>query len=200
LDTYKTISVSNNEILLKEKNSKFFGYGYPVESAVEIKSILEDLRKKYPKAGHFCYAYQIGTDKIEFRVNDDGEPKNSAGLPIYGQIQSFGITNVLIVIVRFFGGTKLGVSGLISAYKSTAQLVIENSIILEKTINKKYLITFDYKNIDKVMRIIKENNAEIIFQKIESLCQIEILIRKKYADRIADIFKNLFEINIELIQ
>lgn len=197
MDTYKTFEIATEEILFKEKNSKFFGYGFPIQFDEEVKPLIDSLRKKHFGAGHFCYAYQIGTEKIKFRVNDDGEPNNTAGMPIYGQIQSFGITNVLIVVVRFFGGTKLGVSGLISTYKTTAQSVIENALIIEKTINIHYLISFDYKNMNKVMRIIKEKNLDIISQKMEFSCQIEIATRKKNAKIIFDIFDNLFEIQIK---
>ena len=147
-------------------------------------------------AVHFCYAYQIGTEKIEFRANDDGEPSNSAGIPIYGQIQSYGLTNLLIVVVRFFGGTKLGVGGLITAYKTTAQLVIGKATIIEKTINIKYKITLDYKNINKVMRIIKEKQLDIYTQKMEDNCEIIIVTRKKNAQRIFEMFDSLFEISI----
>ena len=147
-------------------------------------------------AVHFCYAYQIETEKIEFRANDDGEPSNSAGIPIYGQIQSYGLTNLLIVVVRFFGGTKLGVGGLITAYKTTAQLVIGKATIIEKTINIKYKITLDYKNINKVMRIIKENQLDIYTQKMEDNCEIIIVTRKKNAQRIFEMFDSLFEISI----
>ncbi len=195
-DTYKTIESPSEEILFKEKNSKFFGYAFPVSTTDEIKIHIDQLKKQHFGAVHFCYAYQIGTEKIEFRANDDGEPSNSAGIPIYGQIQSFGLTNILIVVVRFFGGTKLGVGGLITAYKTTAQLVLENASIIEKTIDVQFKITFDYKNINKVMRIIKEKQLEIHSQKMEENCELLIVTRKKNAERIFDIFDNLFEISI----
>ena len=166
-DTYKTLSKPSEELLFKEKNSKFFATAFPVTSEEEIKTNLEVLRKKHFGAGHFCYAFQLGTDKIQFRINDDGEPNNSAGAPIYGQIQSFDLTNILVVVVRFFGGTKLGVGGLISAYKTAAQMALETSEIIEKTINIIYIISFDYKNMNKVMRVIKEKNLEIVSQKME---------------------------------
>lgn len=197
-DTYKTLAEPSEETLLKEKNSKFFGYAFPIESEEEIKEILEALRKQHSGAGHFCYAYQIGTDKISFRANDDGEPSNSAGMPIYGQIQSFGITNVLIVVVRYFGGTKLGVGRLISAYRTSAQMSLEMAEIIEKTIDTHYLITFDYKNINKVMRVIKEKNLEIISQNMEMSCEIEVATRKKNAEHIFDIFNSMFEIGIKI--
>lgn len=197
-DTYKTIASPSEETLFKEKNSKFFGYAFPVTSEEEIKSHLEILRKQHFGAVHYCYAFQLGTEKIQFRTNDDGEPSNTAGVPIYGQIQSFGVTNVLIVVVRYFGGTKLGVGGLISAYRTSAQMAIEASEIVEKTINIHFMITFDYKNMNKVMRIIKEKNLEIISQKMELGCEIELSIRKKNAEMIFDIFNNLYEIEIKL--
>lgn len=198
-DTFKTIASPSTEILFKEKNSKFFGYAFPVTTEDEIKSILNNLRKQHFGAGHFCYAFQLGTDTLFFRVNDDGEPSNSAGMPIYGQIQSFGITNVLVVVVRFFGGVKLGVGGLISAYKTAAQMALEESVIQEKTIDVHFQISFDYKNMNKVMRIIKEKNLEIISQQMKESCQIIIATRKKNAEIIFDIFFNLFEIEIKKI-
>lgn len=195
-DIYKTIVAPSEEILFKEKNSKFFGYAFPVTTENEIKNHLEILRKQHYGAVHFCYAFQIGTEKIVFRANDDGEPSNTAGAPIYGQIQSFGVTNVLVVVVRFFGGIKLGVGGLISAYRTAAQMALEASEIVEKTINIHYTISFDYKNMNKVMRVIKEKNLEIISQNMNESCEIEITTRKKNAELVFDIFDSLYEINI----
>lgn len=197
-DTYKTIAFPSEEILFKEKNSKFFGYAFPVTTEEEIKNHLEILRKKHFGAVHWCYAFQLGTDKIQFRANDDGEPSNTAGMPIYGQIQSFGLTNILVVVVRFFGGIKLGVGGLIAAYRTSAQMALENAEIIEKTIDIHYAISFDYKNMNKVMRVIKEKNLEIICQKMEMSCEIEIATRKKNAEMVFDIFSNLFEVEIKL--
>lgn len=196
-DTYKTIETPSEEVLFKDKNSKFFGYAFPVLSEEEVKEQISELKKKHHAARHWCYAYQIGTENIQFRANDDGEPNNSAGMPIYGQIQSFEVTNILIVVVRYFGGVKLGVGGLINAYKSTAQLALENASILEKTINLEYLVTFDYKNMNKVMRIIKEKNLNIIDQKLEMNCQIIISVRKKESDLVFETFTNLFEVSIK---
>lgn len=196
-DTYNTIENAVENILFKEKNSKFIGYAYPITSENEVKTHIENLKKDHFSARHWCYAYQIGTETFKFRANDDGEPSNSAGMPIYGQIQSFEITNVLIVVVRYFGGVKLGVGGLISAYKTTAQLTLEEATIVEKTIDKHFKITFDYKNMNKIMRIIKEKNLDIVNQKMELNCEIEIATRKKNAKTIFDIFSTLFEIEIE---
>ena len=199
-DTYKTIASPSEETLFKEKNSKFFGYAYPVTLEEEIKSHLEILRKQHYGAVHYCYAFQIGTDKIQFRANDDGEPSNTAGAPIYGQIQSFGVTNILVVVVRYFGGIKLGVGGLISAYRASAQMALEASEIIEKTVNIDYSISFDYKNMNKVMRVIKEKNLEIISQKMELGCEIVISTRKKNAEIVFAIFNSMFEIKIKLIE
>ena len=202
-DTYTTIAKATDEVLFKEKSSKFFGYAFPIESEEEVKPIIDHLRKQHPHAVHYCYAYQIGTEKISYRANDDGEPSNTAGAPIYGQIQSFGLTNVLLVVVRIFGGIKLGVGGLITAYKTTAQMVLEDAEIIEKTIDIHFLISFDYKNMNKVMRVIKEKKLDIVNQTMEiedtgiAIGKIEIKTRKKNAEMIFDIFDKLFEIDIK---
>ena len=203
-DTYNTIEFSPSAVLFKEKNSKFFGYAFPIQSEDQVKPIIDSLRKQHPTAGHFCYAYQIGTDSITYRANDDGEPSNSAGMPIYGQIQSFSITNALIVVVRIFGGVKLGVGGLISAYKTTAQMILETCEIVEKTIDLHFIISFDYVNMNKVMRVIKEKKLEIVTQEMEinensglPIGKIEIKTRKKNAEMIFDIFNSIFEISIK---
>ena len=196
-DVYKTIAFPSDEILFKEKNSKFFGYSFPIQNEAEVKPIIEGLRKQHPHAVHYCYAYQTGTSTLLYRANDDGEPSNTAGMPIYGQIQSFGLTNVLVVIVRIFGGVKLGVGGLISAYRTAAQMTLESSEIIEKTIDIHFQIAFDYKNINKVMRVIKEKSVEIVSQKMEMSCEIEIITRKKNAEMIFDIFNSMFEVEIK---
>ncbi|CAI8165531.1 MAG: IMPACT family member YigZ [Polaribacter sp. SA4-10] len=196
-DTYNTIDKPSKEILFKEKGSKFFGYAFPVLSEEEVKVNLEELKKKHHSARHFCYAYQIGIEKPQYRANDDGEPNNSAGLPIYGQIQSFDVTNILIVSVRYFGGTKLGVGGLISAYKNSAQLAIEACEIIKKTINIKFKLIFDYELMNNVMRIIKEKKIQIIDQNLDLKCNYLISIRKKEADSIYQIFNNMFKVEIK---
>jgi uncharacterized YigZ family protein len=195
-DTYKTIEFPSEEVLFKEKNSKFFGYCFPVQSEDEVKEILEKVKKEHYSARHWCYAFQIGTEQIHYRANDDGEPSGSAGLPIYGQIQSFEITNILIVVVRYFGGVKLGVGGLVSAYKETAKMALENSEIVEKTIDIRYRITFGYKDMNRVMRVIKEKNLTVTGQKLEMDCQIEISVRKKDAPIIFSIFEAMYEVSI----
>ncbi len=195
-DTYKTILKPSDEVLFKDKNSKFFGYAFPVLNEDDVKLHIEILKKQHHAARHWCYAYQIGTETIKYRANDDGEPSNSAGMPIYGQIQSFDATNILIVVVRYFGGVKLGVGGLINAYRTAAQMALDASKVVEQTINIDYLISFDYKNMNKVMRIIKEKNLKIVNHKSELDCQIQISVRKKDAETVFETFKKLFEIKI----
>lgn len=193
-DTYKTLAEATEEQLFKEKNSKFLGYAYPISSEDEVKPLLLGLRKQHPNAVHFCYAYQVGAEQIYYRANDDGEPSGSAGIPIYGQIQSFGITNVLLVIVRYFGGVKLGVGGLISAYKTAAQQTLESASLIEKTIDVSYVARFDYAQLNKVMRVIKEKNLVILSQKMDMQCEIELSTRKSAEANLLAAFENLYEI------
>ena len=190
-DIYKTIEEPSEETLFKDRNSKFFGYAFPIKSEDDIKASLEILKKKHHSARHFCYAWQLGTEIIRFRANDDGEPSNSAGMPIYGQIQSFELTNILIVSVRYFGGTKLGVGGLINAYRSSAKLAIESSVIVKKTIDILYQLNFEYDLMSKVMKIIKENSIVIESQKLELDCEIIISVRKSEALKMNQIFENI---------
>ena len=196
-DTYKTIEKPSQETLFKEKGSKFFGYAFPVLIEDDVKNCIEELKKKHHAARHFCYAYQFGIEKTQYRANDDGEPNNSAGLPIYGQIQSFEVTNILIVSVRYFGGTKLGVGGLISAYKTSAQLALEAAYIIEKTIDIHFKLKFNYDLMNAVQRIIKEKNIDIINQKLEIDCEYVISVRKNDAATIFNIFDNLYKVEIK---
>ena len=199
-DSYKSITKASEETLFKDRNSKFFGYAFPVFNEEDVKASLEILKKKHHAARHFCYAYQIGVQQIRFRANDDGEPNNSAGMPIYGQIQSFEVTNVLIVSVRYFGGTKLGVGGLINAYKTSAQATLEASDIIEKTIDVFYKLNFQYDLMNKVMRVVKERNLTIVSQKLELDCEYVISIRKKEAQMIFDIFDTLYKVDIKILE
>ncbi len=196
-DAYKTIEEPSEETLFKDRNSKFFGYAFPVLNEDNVKEAIDSLKKKHHSARHFCYAWQLGVETISYRVNDDGEPNNSAGMPIYGQIQAFDVTNILIVSVRYFGGTKLGVGGLINAYRSSAQLAIEASKIVKKTIYIQFQLSFGYDLMNKVMRIIKEKQLTIVSQTLELDCQYIISIRKKEADSIFEIFTNLYKVEIK---
>lgn len=189
-DTYKSLISPSPEVLFKDRNSKFFGYAFPVTTEEEATAQVEAIKKKHSKANHCCYAWQIGTEEgqYKYRTNDDGEPSNSAGMPIYGQIQAFGVTNILIAVVRYFGGVKLGVGGLINAYKTAAQLALENSGIHTQTIDETFLLKFDYPEMNRVMRIIKEYQLNIVEQDLGLDCSIYISVRKRDA---REIFKKI---------
>jgi uncharacterized YigZ family protein len=199
-DIFKTIEKASKRTLFKERGSKFFGYAFPVLSEDDIKNALESLKNKHPTAGHFCYAWQLGTETIQFRVNDNGEPKNSAGMPIYGQLQAFDVTNVLVVSVRYFGGTKLGVGGLAQAYKYSAQITLEASEIISKTIDVVYEIKFDYDLMNKVMRIIKDHDLKIVLQKLDLKCEYHIAVRKKSAQQVFENFEKLYKLTITKLE
>ena len=200
-DTYRTILKPSKEAIFKDRGSKFLGYVFPLQREEEVKAIIQQLKESHFKARHWCYAWRLGKEEstIRFRINDDGEPSNSAGQPIYGQLLSNDLTNVLVVVVRYFGGTKLGVGGLINAYRSAAELALEESVIVEKTIDVHYLLTFDYQFMDKVMRVIKEHKLTIVQQKIELHCEFEISVRKSEALKIQLLLENLRCLEIEEI-
>ena len=199
-DLYRTITKPSIETLFKDRNSKFYGYAFPVKSEEAIKPFLEFLKNKHYGARHFCYAWQLGVESFRYRANDDGEPSNSAGMPIYGQIQSFELTNILVVSVRYFGGTKLGVSGLINAYRSSARLALESSIIEEKTIDIFFQLNFEYDLMSKVLRIIKENSILIQDQKLEMNCELIISVRKSNANKIIKIFEAFYKVQIKSLE
>lgn len=199
-DTYKTIDQPGKESLYKEKGSKFYGYTFPVKNEEEIEAALGQLREKHHKARHHCYAWQLGTEEIQYRVNDDGEPSNSAGMPIYGQIQAFEVTNILIVSVRYFGGVKLGVGGLVTAYKTSARLALEASDIRTKTIDVDFRIHFDYPEMSIVMETINRENLKITHQNLGLDCQIFIRVRKKEAARIYGLFEAIYKVKIKEIK
>ncbi len=182
-DTYNTITQTSSG-LYKEKGSKFIALAYPVTNEDEVKEILAELKKEYYNARHHCYAYVLNPDKSAWRVNDDGEPSGTGGRPIHGQIQSFDLTNVLIVVVRYFGGTKLGVSGLINAYKSAAKDALSQAQVIEKTVNEVYKLEFPYEEMNDIMRIIKEEDIQILDNQYDEACMITYSIRKNEADRI----------------
>ena len=180
-DSYLTIA-EPAEAIYKERSSKFLTYAYPVESEGEIKELLDALRKQYYDATHHCYAYRLGAHGELFRANDDGEPSGTAGKPILGQLLSANLTNCLVVVVRYFGGTKLGVSGLIQAYKESTADVIAVSKIIEKTVDRVVKIDFDYTSMNGVMRIVKEMNPRIDEQVFDNICKMSLRIRESEAD------------------
>ena len=180
-DSYLTIA-EPAEAIYKERSSKFLTYAYPVESEGEIKDLLDALRKQYYDATHHCYAYRLGAQGEMFRANDDGEPSGTAGKPILGQLLSANLTNCLVVVVRYFGGTKLGVSGLIQAYKESTAEVIAVSKIIEKTVDRVVKIDFDYTSMNGVMRIVKEMNPRIDEQVFDNICKMSLRIRESEAE------------------
>ena len=194
-DTYKTIA-TKSEGIYKEKGSKFIALAYPVTTEDEIKEIIAGLKKEYYDARHHCYAYILGPDKSAYRQNDDGEPSGTAGRPIYGQLLSKDVTNVLLVVIRYFGGIKLGVSGLINAYKTAAKDALDNNTIIEKTIDEKYRVTFDYTEMNSVMQILKDPFVQINNQSYEERYLIDYTIRRREADRINEALRKLREVKV----
>ncbi|QNL48608.1 YigZ family protein [Olivibacter sp. SDN3] len=181
-DTYHTIAKSS-EGIFKDKGSKFLGYAYPFSDIDELKSIMADLRAMHPKARHHCWAYRLTSDRSVFRVNDDGEPSGTAGRPILNTLLSNDLTNVVVVVVRYFGGTLLGVPGLINAYKSATQDAIDSAEIIEKTVNDVYQIDFGYEQMNDVMRVIKEDTLHILKQDFDINCSITFEIRQGQVNR-----------------
>lgn len=199
-DTYKTITAESIGEF-KDRGSKFIAYAYPVYSEEDWQLQLEQVKKLHNKARHFCYAYRIGMDKNNFRANDDGEPSGTAGRPILGQIDSFGLTNIFIVVVRYFGGTKLGTSGLINAYKLSAVDALEQANIIEKTLEDIYQFTFDYSLMSDVMNAIKKNEVEVVEQDFGEIGRIKIAIRQSEVEQTINILKSqIGKIRLEEIE
>lgn len=198
-DTFQTIAEATPEVLFKEKQSKFFGYAFPVHSEEEVKIIIEKIKKQHPQARHWCYAYQLGFPNIRWRANDDGEPNHTAGTPILGQIQSFGLTNVMVVVVRYFGGIKLGVSGLISSYRTTAQMALQEASILQKILQEHIQLQFPYQCTNQVMRWLKENEAEILQQNQQETYYMQVGIKKTDWPKAEATLNLLYEVRWKLI-
>ena len=198
-DVYMTLKKPSEEGVYKEKGSKFLAFAYPLADPNQVSDLIQHLKKTHPKARHWCYAWQFGVQNPVYRFSDDGEPNNSAGKPILGQIQSFGLTNLLIVVVRYFGGTKLGVGGLIVAYRSAAKLTLENAELIEKMLTNELSIEFDYVHMDKVMRLIKENTIDIKSQKMELNCFFILSVRKNHVDRVVKLFDDLRCVDVKKI-
>jgi uncharacterized YigZ family protein len=182
-DIYKTIEAPS-EGIYKEKGSKFLAFAHPVYDENTIRDLVQEYRKKYFDARHHCYAWQMGADGALFRANDDGEPSGTAGKPIHGQIRSHELSNILIVVVRYFGGVKLGTGGLINAYKLAASDAIENAVIVEKTVNDFYRLLFDYGVMNDVMKLIKDENIPIVNQQFDLSCSIDFYLRQSVVDSI----------------
>ncbi|MHC1707530.1 MAG: YigZ family protein [Bacteroidales bacterium] len=198
-DTYKTIAEKCAGVY-REKASKFIALAYPVTTEDEVKEILKSVKKEYFDANHHCYAYFLGHDKDISRMNDDGEPSGTAGRPILGQIQSFDLTNTLVIVIRYFGGTKLGVSGLINAYKTSAREALSQASVLEKTVNDLFRVTFNYGHMNDVMRFIKDNHLTIMSTDFNLDCEVIFSIRKSSSAFIYGEFQKKDGIGIEYLK
>jgi len=197
-DTFKTI-VSSAEGSYKEKGSKFLSFAFPVKNLDEINQILARYRKQYYDARHICYAYMLGNAKNEWRANDDGEPSGTAGRPILGQINSFELTNILVIVVRYFGGILLGTSGLITAYKEASIDALEQANIVEQTIDEVFTVEFDYLLMNEVMRVIKEINPLVLDQSFDNMCAMKLSIRQSDAEKLKSKLGKIIGVNIETI-
>lgn len=194
-DTYKTISAESKGSY-KEKGSKFLAFVFPVISEEEIRQKLAMLRKEYHDARHHCYAYRLGYDKSVFRINDDGEPSGTAGRPIYGQIVNHDLTRILIVVIRYFGGIKLGVPGLINAYKTATKDALDKTRIITKTIHEEYQVRFDFTAMNSVMKVLKEEEAVIIHQEFENSCTLDFSIRKNSGNKISSRLQKISDVSV----
>lgn len=194
-DTYKTIT-KTSEGIYKDRGSKFFGFAIPVTNEEQAKAELDQLKKQYHDARHHCFAYRLGWDYAIYRINDDGEPSGTAGKPVFGQIRSFGLTNVLIVVIRYFGGVKLGVRGLIDAYKGAAQSALENNTIQTMTVKERLHLHFGYAQMGRVMHVIKERKITQLKTDLQLECDIEIAVRRSKSQEIQNIFQTIEHVNI----
>lgn len=198
-DTYREI-VKPSEGFFKDKGSKFYAHAYPVHSEEEVKTHLEELKKKYYDARHHCYSWVLNPDKSAFRINDDGEPSGSAGRPINGQLQSFDLTNIFVVVVRYFGGTKLGIPGLINAYKTATKEAIEDAEIVEKHIKDIYSVHFNYPEMNIVMKILKDEELKQFDQDFGIDCKLSFAVRKLESERVFQLFKKIHTIQIKYLK
>ena len=183
-DEFKTITTQIGEGYYTEKRSKFLAFAHHVESIDEVKDIVASYKKKYFDARHVCFAYMLGADRKEFRVNDDGEPSSTAGKPILGQINSHELTNILIVVVRYYGGVNLGTGGLIVAYREAAADAIAHSEIIDKLVEERVDFEFPYVMMNQVMRVVKETQARIVSQNFDNTCSISLSIRQSQAEQL----------------
>ncbi|WP_338764421.1 YigZ family protein [Bernardetia sp. ABR2-2B] len=195
IDTFLTIK-EPSEGEYKEKGSKFIAFAFQVKTEEEVKERLEEIRKKYYDARHHCYAYQLGQDGELWRANDDGEPNHSAGTPILNQIKSFNVTDTLVIVIRYFGGTKLGVSGLINAYKTSTWEALENAEIEEKIITETVSFSFEYLGMNDVMKLIKDYDLEIAEQEFTNTCQIKLSVRLKVLEEVEAKLRDIKEVKM----
>jgi uncharacterized YigZ family protein len=197
-DVYKTIEKESTGYF-KDKGSKFYSYAYPLSNEDKVKDIISNLKKEHHSARHHCYAWRLGTEEIKTRANDDGEPSSTAGKPILGQLQSYEVTNILLVVVRYFGGTLLGVSGLINAYKNASIEALNNAEICTKLIENTFEIKFGYEVLNAVMLVTKQENLNIVNTDFQIDCKLTYTIRKSESEKVEAIFQNLYGVSIKKI-
>jgi uncharacterized YigZ family protein len=195
-DKYLTIK-HKSEGIYKEKGSKFIAFAHRINDEQSALGVIEEYRKSYYDARHVCFAWRLGAEGERFRMNDDGEPSGTAGKPIHGQLLSYGVTNVLIVVIRYFGGTKLGVSGLISAYREAASDALKNAEIMEEIITESYTVTFPYTLLNEVMRFIKDEALHIENQTFESDCTLRFSVRISDAERVKNRISGLYGVSLQ---
>lgn len=197
-DTYQTIE-KPAEGIFRDRGSKFLSFVYPINSDQDIKAIITLLKQEHPKANHHCWAMRWSTDRSIFRLNDDGEPSGTAGRPILNVLLSRNLTNVAAVVVRYFGGTLLGVPGLINAYKTATELALNEVKIIEKTVNDIYSVSFDYLQMNEVMRIIKEEHLEVLEQRFDNSCDVKISIRKMQINQVLARLQKLPSVSVKYL-
>jgi uncharacterized YigZ family protein len=189
-DTYRTIK-KPAEGLFRDRGSKFLGFAYPLNSENDLKNILTQLKSDHPKANHHCWAFRLGIDRSVFRLNDDGEPSGTAGRPILNTLLFKDLTNMVVVVVRYFGGTLLGVPGLINAYKAATEDAISHAVIIQKTVNDVYILQFDYLQMNDVMKVIKDEGLEIMSQDLDTNCKVMVSIRKTMVNAVLGRFDKI---------
>lgn len=197
MDTYKTIE-GPTEGLYKEKGSKFLAFAHPVDTLEAVKTLLEDYRKRYHDARHVCFAYSLGPGREETKAGDDGEPNGTAGRPILGQIQSFGLTNVLVVVVRYFGGILLGTGGLVVAYKTAAADALANAVVVEKTVDVPFTVFVEYPHLDATLRLLRKWEATIVEQTFELACRLRVTVRKQSYEPLKEALSTVETLRMEV--
>lgn len=198
-DTYKTIE-GPVEGIFRDRGSKFIGYAYPIHSEGDVKTLVQALKAEHPKARHHCWALRLSPDRNVYRLNDDGEPSGTAGRPILNTLLSQDVTNVLIVVVRYFGGTLLGVPGLINAYKTAAHEALAAAQIIEKTVNDQYRLTFDYLQLNEVMKLVKDEQLSVLSQQMDNSCEFILEIRQSEVNKIIAALEKISNLSIQYLQ
>ena len=198
--SYTTIKSAVREILLKEKGSKFIGFAFPVNNEKELKTALDNLREEHPKATHHCYAFRLGINGENYRANDDGEPSGSAGLPIYNQLLAHNLTNILVVIIRYYGGTKLGVSGLVKTYKESAKLTLEHAEIITKELETQLEIEFKFSQQNIIFSLLNKFDAKVLNFDTQENCKITAQLKLSEKEKISEQLSEMYEVKFDFIE